>query len=126
MKRPYETMIVYDGTLPEETLQKEREAVEKFLRENADFEKIDLWGKRELAYEIRRKRVGNYSLFLYTSEATVPGQLEKTLKLNEHVLRYLSVRRAEPKASPAPEKAVEAETEAPAPEPAEETADAQS
>jgi small subunit ribosomal protein S6 len=110
-------MIVYDGTLPEETINKERESVEGFLRENADFEKTDQWGRRDLAYEINKKRVGNYCLFLYTSEGAVPGQLEKTLKLNENVLRYLSIRRTEQKAEPAKEKAAEAAEEAPTAEP---------
>jgi len=94
-------MIVFDGTLPQETLQKEQEKVTAFLRENAQFERVDVWGKRDLAYEIRRKKQGYYCLFIYGGEKNIVGDLDKLLKLNESVLRYLStVRRSDSGAAP--------------------------
>lgn len=91
MKQAYETMIVFDGALPEDTVIKEREKIQVFLKENSDFEKVDDWGKRELAYAIGKKRVGHYSLFIYKSEGAVPGRLDKILRGSEPVLRFLTV-----------------------------------
>ena len=39
MKRPYETMIVFDGTLPDDVLQKEQQQVEDLIKQTANFEK---------------------------------------------------------------------------------------
>ena len=93
MKRPYETVIVFDGTLPDDVLQKEQVRIEEQLKQIAVFEKTDVWGKRSLAYTIKKKKLGYYCLFLYEGEGTVINALEKPLKLNEKVLRYLTVQR---------------------------------
>jgi len=92
--RPYEAVIVYDGTLPEETLRSEQEKVEQFLKKNAEFEQTEVWGKQPLAYEIRKKRTGNYLLFLFKGENDMPAKLGKELKLNTAVLRFLCVVRS--------------------------------
>lgn len=91
MKRPYETVIVFDGTLPDDVLQKEQARIEEQLKQLAVFEKTDVWGKRSLAYTIKKKKLGYYCLFLYEGEGTVVNAIEKPLKLNEKVLRYLTV-----------------------------------
>lgn len=93
MKRPYETMVVFDGTQSDETLHKEQAQLEEFLKQNASFEKTDVWGKKTLAYTIRKKKLGYYCLFLYEGEGGVINTLERQLKLNELVLRYLTVAR---------------------------------
>jgi len=91
--KPYESVIVYDGTLDEESLSKEQGAVQQFLESNAQFGKADVWGRRELAYEINRKKNGFYVLFEYDGGNTVVADLEKQLKLNPKVLRFLTVER---------------------------------
>ena len=91
MKRPYETMIVFDGTIAEDSLNRECSKVEEFLAKNAEFEKLDLWGRRQLAYEIKKRTSGHYCLFQYQAEGNVVPQLDRILRLNESVLRHLSV-----------------------------------
>jgi small subunit ribosomal protein S6 len=91
VKRPYETVVVLDGTQSDEVLQKEQAQIEEFLKQNASFEKVDVWGKRSLAYPIKKKRLGFYCLFLYEGEGGAINALERQLKLNELVLRYLTV-----------------------------------
>jgi small subunit ribosomal protein S6 len=93
VKRPYESMIVFDGTIPEDVLHKEQAHIEDFLKQSAVFERTDVWGKRGLAYPIRKKKIGYYCLFLYEGEGATITALERQLKLNEKVLRYLTVAR---------------------------------
>ncbi|MBN1127395.1 MAG: 30S ribosomal protein S6 [Chitinispirillaceae bacterium] len=131
MKRPYETVIVFDGTLPDDVLHKEQAQIEEFLKQNATFEKTDVWGKRTLAYPIRKKKLGYYCLFLYEAEGTVIAALERPFKLNERVLRFLSVVR-DPKVEAVRsafftrrEKAIEAAQAKPVVAAKEETADAE-
>jgi small subunit ribosomal protein S6 len=91
VKRSYETVIVYDGTLPDDVLSKEQTQIEEVIKQGATFEKTDVWGKRTLAYSIRKKRLGFYCLFLYEAEGPFIATLERPLKLNERVLRFLTV-----------------------------------
>ncbi|MDR2727798.1 MAG: 30S ribosomal protein S6 [Chitinispirillales bacterium] len=91
MIRPYETAIVLDGTLSDDTIQKEQKQLEEFFKSNSEFEKVDVWGKRALTYTINKKKMGYYAIFYYKAEGEVPGAFEKHIKLNENILRHLTV-----------------------------------
>ena len=91
MKRPYETMVVFDGTLPDDVLQKEQKMVEELLSQNAEFEKTDVWGKKSLAYTIRKKRTGYYCLFLFICDHDIVPVIDKHVKHNDNILRHLTV-----------------------------------
>jgi small subunit ribosomal protein S6 len=91
MKRPYESMVVFDGTLPEETLQKEQKKIEDLINDFGDFEKIDIWGKKALAYPVRKKRTGFYCLYLYSGSGDFTPTLDKHVKHNDTILRHLTV-----------------------------------
>jgi small subunit ribosomal protein S6 len=91
VKRPYESMIVLDGSLPDDIIQKEQKQIEELLKQNASFEKTDVWGKRVLAYTIRKKKTGIFCLFLFEGEGSAVIALDKYVKLNTNVLRHLTV-----------------------------------
>ena len=91
MKRPYETMVVFDGTLPDDVLQKEQKMVEELLTQNAEFEKADIWGKKQLAYAVRKKRTGYYCLFIFSCDHDIVPVIDKHVKHNENILRHLTV-----------------------------------
>jgi len=84
-------MIIFDGSQPDDVVLKEKEKVEKFLKEHADFDKTVAWGKRPLAYDIKKKKTGDYYLFVFQGDGLAVESLEKSLKLNEKVIRFLSV-----------------------------------
>ncbi len=91
MKRMYESVVIFDGSLPDETLTREQVKVEKFLQQNAEFERTDVWGKRTLAYEIKKKKSGYYCLFLFKGEGDIFEKLHNTYKLNQKILRHMTV-----------------------------------
>jgi small subunit ribosomal protein S6 len=91
MKRPYESMVVFDGTLPEDVLQKEQRQIEELIAQHADFEKTDIWGKKALAYPIRKRRTGYYCLFLFSGTGEIVPALDRYIKLNDTILRHLTV-----------------------------------
>lgn len=64
----------------------------KMLGEDGKIGKEDLWGVRDLAYPIKRQTKGYFANFeIETSPKNVKG-IDKTLKLEEDILRYLVVR----------------------------------
>jgi small subunit ribosomal protein S6 len=89
--RPYETAVVIDGTLSDDAIQREQQQLEDFFKSNSEFESVDVWGKRALAYTIRKKKSGHYAIFNYKAEGGVPAAFEKHIKLNESILRHLTV-----------------------------------
>lgn len=94
MIRPYESMLVYDGNLPDDAVRKEQQNIEQFFKDNgAEMEAAKDWGRRDLAYPIKKRQAGVYSLYLYKAEADLPEKLERVLKLNTKVIRHLTVLR---------------------------------
>ena len=58
----------------------------------ADVTKVENWGKRRLAYDIRKQREGTYAVFTVSAEPAMIREFERQLRLNESVLRFLSTR----------------------------------
>jgi small subunit ribosomal protein S6 len=84
-------MVVFDGSLPDDVIQKEQKQIEELLKQNASFEKTDVWGKRVLAYTIRKKKTGVFCLFIFEGEGSAVIALDKYIKLNTNILRHLTV-----------------------------------
>lgn len=91
MKRKYETVVIFDGSLSDDAIEKEHRNVEEFLKENTDFEKTVEWGKKNLAYEINKKKTGNYYLYIYKVEGNISEILNKRFRLNRKILRHMTV-----------------------------------
>jgi small subunit ribosomal protein S6 len=66
----------------------------------AEIKKVDEWGIRELAYSIRKQRRGIYVLLEYKAEPQAVAELERQLKLNDQVLRFITVRQIHKKPLP--------------------------
>jgi small subunit ribosomal protein S6 len=54
--------------------------------------KMENWGKRRLAYDIRKQREGTYAVLEVSAEPSTVKEFERQLRLNESVLRFLSTR----------------------------------
>lgn len=86
--RQYELMIILDPDLEERTIQP---SLDKFLsvitKDGGTLENVDLWGKRRLAYEIKKKSEGIYAVVTFNAESATAKELDRQLGLNESVLR---------------------------------------
>ena len=91
--RHYEMMIILDAELEERTVAP---SLDKFLdvvrRGGGSIDKVDIWGKRRLAYEIDKKPEGIYAVVDMKAEPDVAKELDRQLNLNESVLRTKLVR----------------------------------
>lgn len=96
--RHYETTIIIAPNVGEEVAKEAITSIETELKERFEGENIvvSLWGKKPLAYPIRKFNEGFYGFYEYdsSSESTISG-LEARLRLNENVMRFLTVRRDE-------------------------------
>ncbi|MBN2289196.1 MAG: 30S ribosomal protein S6 [Candidatus Glassbacteria bacterium] len=88
----YESVLILDPTLEEsEAQEKFDQLLELYKAEGAEvLETID-WGKRKLAYPIKKKDNGLYRVVRFDAEPSVIGRLERRFRLDERVLRSLTV-----------------------------------
>ena len=86
--RRYEMMIILDPGLEENTVQP---SLEQFLNvvtsEGGSVDKVDVWGRRRLAYDIEKKSEGIYAVVDMRAEPGTVQELDRQLGLNEAVLR---------------------------------------
>lgn len=92
----YELAVVLIPSLEEEAIKEEYESIQKLIeRFGGTIEKVDDWGKRKLAYEIKKVNEGFYSFITFNAENTAPIEIERRMRIKENVLRYLIVRKDE-------------------------------
>ena len=113
----YETTVIYDPGLEEARVNEEVDRVTQAIsQEGAEIAEVQRWGKRKLAYMIGKRRDGTYVHVKHKSPATLIAEMDRRFRLNEGVLRHLTV--VAPKESPKPPedaaKAPAAEPGAPA------------
>lgn len=88
----YETTFILDPGFDENKILEEIERVSQWIRDlGGQIVDVQRWGKRRLSYEINRKRDGIYTMLVYESPGAVPKELERRLRLNESVMRVLTV-----------------------------------
>jgi small subunit ribosomal protein S6 len=97
----YETIVIFHPDLSEEDLEAQAEALkDRFTAGGAEISDFEHWGKRRLAYDIRRQRYGYYVLYRYTGPSPLIRQTEQNLSISEQVLKYLTVRCKPDEATP--------------------------
>jgi len=100
--RHYEIMVILDPSLDERTVQP---SLEQFLTvvktDGGSVEKIEVWGKRRLSFEIKKNAEGIYAVLEVEAEPATVAELDRQLGLNESVLRT-KVLRKDVKRTPAP------------------------
>ncbi len=86
--RHYEMMIILDPSLEENTVQP---SLEQFLTVvtagGGSVDKVDVWGRRRLAYEIDKRSEGIYAVIDMNAMPDSVAELDRQLGLNEAVLR---------------------------------------
>ena len=136
----YETLFVVKPTLTdEETAAQIAKIKDVLAKEGAELVATDDMGMRKLAYPVQKNDRGYYTVLFFKGEGTVINELERNLKINEDVIKFLTVKYVKNKeiaqfdklvaaankkaAAPAPE-ATPAPEVTPAPEAAAETTEA--
>jgi small subunit ribosomal protein S6 len=92
----YETIFITPVDLNDDEIQKVIERYGTIIKKmKGMMVKIDKWGKRKLAYAIRKHANGFYLLMDYASESSVVKELERNLKIDDRVLKYITVKTAD-------------------------------
>ena len=92
----YELMVILDPEIDERTVAP---SLDKFLNvirnDGGTIDKVDIWGRRRLAYEINKKTEGIYAVVDFTAESATTVELDRQLNLSEAVMRTKVLRAEE-------------------------------
>jgi small subunit ribosomal protein S6 len=89
----YETLFLIQAGLPDERIDELIATFEAVIPENSGkMLKTDKWGRRKLAFRVGRHDEGYYCLYEYEGDGTTQRELERRMKINDDILRYLTTR----------------------------------
>jgi small subunit ribosomal protein S6 len=91
--REYEVMVIFDPDTEERTVQPTLEKHLKVITKGGGtVDNLDLWGRRRLAYEIRKKSEGIYAVINLTAEPQDVKELDRQFTINESIMRTKVIR----------------------------------
>lgn len=89
----YELVFITDPEKSDEQVAAITEETKGFIeKESGKVDLIEQWGKRKLAYAVKKKRYGFYTLIHYSSPPEVVSKLELRLKHHESVIKYITLK----------------------------------
>tara|TARA_B110000438_G_scaffold298974_1_gene348236 strand:+ start:2068 stop:2523 length:456 start_codon:yes stop_codon:yes gene_type:complete len=91
--RSYQSVLILKADLDEAQVDLALEKITEFLAKyNGSFLKVEKWGKKRLAYRVKKSRFGHYINLYHTCESSKVSSLELDLKLYDLVLKFLVIR----------------------------------
>ncbi len=92
-KRTYEVMYIVTPDTAEDDVTKLNENLQGVIeKEGGTIIRLDNMGRRKLAYEIKRQTEGYYVLFEIEGSGSEIAELERRMRVNDSIMRYLTVR----------------------------------
>ena len=96
MTHQYELMVILSPEIDERTVAP---SLDKFLKvitnDGGSIDKVDIWGKRRLAFEIQKKTEGIYAVVNFTATSAATQELDRRLNLSEQIMRTKVLRAEE-------------------------------
>lgn len=90
--RNYETLFILNSSLDEETIKAHIEKFKGIIENDGGVvENIDEWGKRKLAYPIKKVNEGYYTLMNFKSNPELPKELERVFRITDGILRFMVI-----------------------------------
>lgn len=98
--RAYELMVIIDPEVEDRTVEP---TLGKFLdvvkNDGGTVDKVDIWGRRRLSYDIKKKNEGIYAVVNFHATPATAAELDRQLGLNETILRTKIIRPEDQKVS---------------------------
>jgi len=92
-KKMYESAVIINAALEEDQIQSIISRIKELISSNdGEITDIEDWGRKRLAYMIRKSKIGYYIIFQFNAYPQIISTLEKFYKLDENILRYLTIK----------------------------------
>ena len=92
-KRIYEVVYIINPEVGDDEVMRLNEAVQKIITsQGGSITKTEIMGRRQLAYEINHKKDGTYVLLEVEGSGAEIAELERRMRVNDQILRYMTIR----------------------------------
>ena len=105
--RPYEVMVIFDVELEDADIRERVDRVLELIRSRGDNPgRVDYWGRRTFAYEMKHRTEGYYVLLEATAEPATMSEVDRLFALEDAVLRHKVLRQPEGAAARRPARRI--------------------
>ena len=91
-KHVYESAVLINAALDDETIKNLIARIKETITTNGgDILEIEDWGRKRLAYQVKKSKIGYYVIFRFNSPPDIVPKIERNYHLDENILRYLTI-----------------------------------
>jgi small subunit ribosomal protein S6 len=89
----YESAVLINAALDDEQIESIISRLKETIGNNGgEIREIENWGRKRLAYMVKKSKIGYYAIFRFNAPSNIVAKLERTYTLDEHILRYLTIK----------------------------------
>lgn len=89
----YESAVIINAALEDEQIDSVISRIKETISHNGgEIREIENWGRKRLAYMVKKSKIGYYVFFRFTAPSSIVSKLERTYVLDEHILRFLTIK----------------------------------
>lgn len=89
--KAYEAVYIFDPELSEDAVEQLKERIVSLINSNGSLLGVNVWGRKRLAYPIKKKKEGIYYLFEFLGDEGLPRELKRLTTITEPILRSMIV-----------------------------------
>lgn len=89
----YEAVIILSTNAAEEATVAFGEKMKELISSNGELTNVEEWGKKTLAYEIKKQSEGYYILFTFAAKPEFISEFERILRLDDIVLKHMVIKK---------------------------------
>lgn len=93
MTNSYETIMIINSNLEEATIKATIEKVTSLINANGNVESTEEWGKKKLAYPIRKQAEGYYVLVNFKSNPEFINELDRVYNITDEIIKHIVVKK---------------------------------
>lgn len=88
----YESAVIINAALDDEQIESVITRIKELIVNNGGkIRDIENWGRKRLAYMIKKNKIGYYVIFRFNAPPTIIVKLDRAYSLDEHIIRYLNI-----------------------------------
>ncbi len=92
LKRTYESVVIVNAALEDEQIDSTIARIQETITtHNGEIVDLDKWGRKRLAYPIKKAKSGYYTIFRFNASTDLIAVLERNYRLDENIVRYLTI-----------------------------------
>ncbi len=87
----YESIIIINPNVEEENVKKLTDDFSALINNAGKVEKVDVLGKKKLAYEVKKNKEGYYAVIYFEAEPSVITELERNYRISDDVIKFMTI-----------------------------------